>query len=91
MNLPLDITQFVIIITTITLSSLLVILGIQVFYILKEVRNSLIKVNKMLDDGGRVTGTVGDGVENFSGFVNGLKAGMSAIAGFRGKKDEDGD
>jgi hypothetical protein len=78
-------TQLVIIIISITLAALFVILGIQVFYILKEIRNSLQKVNKMLDDMGKVSGTVGDGVVNIGGFVNGLKAGLSAIAMMKGK------
>jgi hypothetical protein len=81
-------TQLVIIIISITIAVLFVILGIQVFYILKEVRISLQKVNKMLDDMGKVSGTVGDGVVNMAGFVNGLKAGMSAIATLRGKGGE---
>jgi hypothetical protein len=78
-------TQIVIIIISITIASLFVILGIQIFFILKEIRISLQKVNKMLDDMGKVSGTVGDGVVNMAGFVNGLKAGLSAIATLRGK------
>jgi hypothetical protein len=81
----MDTTQLVIVIVTITLAALFVILGIQIFFILKEVRFSIRKVNKMLDDLGKVSGTVGDGVVNMGGFINGLKAGLSAIAAIRGK------
>jgi hypothetical protein len=84
----MDLTQFVIIITTVTLSSLLVLLGVQVFFILKEIRISIKKVNKILDDSGRVSGTVGDSVSNFSGFVNGLKAGISTVTSFRKEKGD---
>lgn len=84
----MDTTQFVIIIVTVTLASLLVILGIQVFFILKEVRISLQKANKMLDDMGKVSGSVSDGVVNMSGFFNGLKTGLSAIASLRSKGDD---
>ena len=83
-------TQLVIIIVSLTLTALVVILGIQVFYILKEVRSSIRKVNKMLDDMGKVSGTVGDGVVNMAGFVNGLKSGLSAIASLRGKGEDHG-
>jgi hypothetical protein len=88
-KLPMETTQLIIIIVTVAITALLIILGIQVFYILKEMRVSLKKVNKMLDDAGRVTGTVGDSVTNFGGFMNGLKAGFSAIAALKGKKDEE--
>jgi hypothetical protein len=81
----MDTTQFVIVIVTVTLASLLVILGIQVFFILKEVRISIQKVNKMLDDMGKVSGSVSDGVVNMTGFINGLKTGLSAIASLRSK------
>jgi hypothetical protein len=78
-------TELVIILVTVALSTLFIILGIQLYFILKEVRQSIRKVNKMLDDGGRVTGTVGDSVENLSGFVQGVKSGLSAIASLKGK------
>lgn len=83
----MDVTQLVIVIISSVLAVLLVFLGIQVFYILKEFRHSIQKVNKMLDDAGRVTGTVGDSVVNMSGFINGLKTGLTAISSFRGKGD----
>jgi hypothetical protein len=76
-------TQLVIIVISCALAALLIVLGIQVYYILKEVRRSIQKVNKMLDDTGKVTGSVSDGLVNMSGFVNGLKAGISAIASLK--------
>ncbi len=82
-------TQLVIIIISITLAALFVILGIQVYHILREIRASIHKANKMIDDMGRVTGTVGDTVVNMGGFVSGLKSGLSAIATLRGKGDKD--
>jgi hypothetical protein len=82
-------TQLVIIVISLTLATLFVILGIQVYHILGEMRTSLRKVNKMLDDMGRVSGTVGDTVSNVGGFVSGLKAGLSAIATLRGKGGTD--
>jgi hypothetical protein len=81
----MEVSQFVIIVVVLTLAILFVILGIQVFYILKEFRKTIQKINKIIDDGGKVSGAVGDGVVNMSGFVNGLKTGLSAIATLRGK------
>jgi hypothetical protein len=79
----MDTTQVVIIVISCALTALLLILGTQVFFILKEIRRSIQKVNKMLDDTGKVTGSVSDGVVNMSGFINGLKAGVSAIASLK--------
>jgi hypothetical protein len=70
---------------SITLTILLVIIGIQISLILKEVRLSLQKTNKMLDDAGKVTGTVSEGVENMSGFMNGIRTGMSMISSLKHK------
>lgn len=81
----MDTIQLLIIVISLTLTALIVALGIQVFYILKETRHSVQKVNKMLDDMGKVSGTVGDGVVNIGGFVNGLKTGISAISSLRAK------
>jgi hypothetical protein len=51
-------------------------------------RHSIQKVNKMLDDAGKVTGTVGDSMVNMAGFINGLKAGLTAISSLRGKGEQ---
>ncbi len=85
----METTQIVIIIITSALAALMIILGIQVFYILKELRITVQKINKMLDDMGRVSGTVGDGVTNMSGFINGLKAGISALVSLKKGKDDE--
>ncbi|KKU43068.1 MAG: hypothetical protein UX61_C0032G0005 [Parcubacteria group bacterium GW2011_GWA2_46_7] len=84
----MDPIQLTIIAVTITLTILLVILGIQVFYILKEIRLSIQKANKMLDDAGAVTGTVSEGITSMSGFINGIKSGISLITSLK-KKTED--
>lgn len=89
----MDPIQLTIIAVTITLTILLVILGIQVFYILKEIRTSIQKANKMLDDAGKVTGTVSEGVSSMSGFINGIKSGISLVTSFvhKGDKHEQGE
>ena len=72
---------------SVTLTILLVVIGIQISLILKEVRFSIQKTNKMLDDAGRVTGTVSEGVENMSGFMNGIRTGISMITSLKKKGD----
>lgn len=84
----MDPIQLTIIGVSITLTVLLVVLGIQVYYILKEVRDSVHKTNKMLDDAGKVTATVSDGVSSMSGFMNGIKTGLAMITSFQKKEKE---
>lgn len=84
----MDPTQLTIIIISLALAVLLIILGIQVWYILREIKISLQKVNTMLDDAKKVSGTVSEGIVGMSGFVNGLKTGMGAITSLLKKKDD---
>jgi hypothetical protein len=81
----MDPIQLTIIVVTFALTILLVVLGIQVFYILKEIRLSIQKANKMLDDAGAVTGTVSSGITSMSGFLNGIKSGISLITSLKNK------
>lgn len=83
--LPMDPIQLTIIIISFALAILLIVLGIQLWYILKEMKISLQKINKMLDDAGKVTGTVSEGVESMSGFISGIKTGLSLITSLRHK------
>lgn len=85
----MDPIQLVTIFISLTITTLIVVLGVQVFYILKEMRTSLTKVNKMLDDGVRVSGTVSDTVEGVSGLMSGLTAGISLLSKFRKRRHPD--
>ncbi len=84
----MDPVQLTIIIISFALALLFIVLGIQVSFILKEMRLSLQKMNKMLDDAGKVSGTISEGIVGMSGFMNGLKTGMSAITSLLHKKEE---
>ena len=84
----MDPIQLTIIGVSVTLTILLVVLGIQVFYILKEIRFSVQKTNKMLDDAGKVSGTVSEGVTSMSGFMNGIKSGLQMVTALQKKGEE---
>jgi len=67
------------------LTIVLVIVGLQVWQILKEFKRSLEKINKVLDDTGRISKAVADPIEEASEFLVGLKRGISffnTISGF---------
>lgn len=83
----MDAVQITIIAVSLILTALIVVLGVQVWYILKEFRISIEKMNKMLDDGGKMTGAVSEGVEGMGGLLSGIKAGLSLFSVFRKKED----
>ena len=84
----MDTTQLTIILISVALAVLIIVLGIQMWFILKEVRGSIHKVNKMLDDAGKVSGAVSEGIVGMTGFMNGLKTGISAITTLLHKGEE---
>ncbi len=85
----MDPIQLVIITVTLVLTILIVVLGIQVFFILKEIRRSIEKMNAMLSDMQKVTGTVGEGVSNLGGIMSGIKAGLSIFSSLRKRGEDD--
>ncbi len=84
----MDPVQLTIIGISVALTVLVIVLGIQVFYILKEIRSSVQKANKMLDDAGIVSGTVSEGVTSMSGFINGIKSGISLVTQLTNKGEK---
>ena len=83
----MDPVQTDIIFISLTITALIVVLGIQVFFILKEIRIALIKINSMLDDGKKVTSTMSDTVEGASGFIDGIVTAFSFISKFKKRRD----
>lgn len=83
----MDTAQLLLIIVVSVLTLLLVFLGIQVFFILRELRNTLSKANRVLDDAGVISSSISRPVESFSTVVSGLKLG-SVIATFLAKAVE---
>jgi len=85
MTQPAQILLFLVIIT---LTSLLVACGIQFYSILKELRESIKKMNKILDDANLVSSSVAKPIAGFSGFIMGLKSGAEVVRILKGKKEE---
>ena len=90
----IDPAQTILFLVIIILTVLLVILGIQVFFILKELRKTIDKTNKVLDDTGVITGSVSKPIASFSTLAMGLKTGATIAKILQGgkknheKKDE---
>lgn len=85
-------TQVLLIVVITILTIVLTIIGVQFFFILKEVRKSFQKVNKMLDDGTLVSSVVAKSVTGVSGLLSGVKAGLSFLNFFKKDRgEEDGE
>lgn len=75
----LDLTQILLVIVITTLTILLTFIGVQIIYILREIRKSIEKFNKMLDDAGTITEAISHPISGLGGVVEGLKSGVKAI------------
>ncbi len=71
-------TQILLIIVVSVLTAILAVIGTQVVYILRESRRSIEKVNKMLDDAGKVSEAIAKPIASLSNSIGGL----SGLAGF---------
>ena len=79
----IDITQVVLLLVLAILTILLVVLGIQVFFILKEFRKTVVKANKVLDDTQTITKNVSAPIASLSSITTSLQAGsMVAVIKF---------
>lgn len=78
-----DPVQIILLIFITILTILLVILGIQVFFILRDLRQTIDKTNQVLDNTNKITESVAVPAESLSSFVMGLKAsaGLGTILG----------
>ena len=67
-----DPAQILLFIVIIILTLLLLVLGIQVFFILKDLRKTITKANKVLDNTGEITQSVSQPLTSISSILMGL-------------------
>lgn len=82
----IDTVQAALLFVIIVLTILLLGLGIQVFFILRELRKTVSKANKVLDDTGVITESVSQPLSNLSNLTTGIKTGLSILSVLKGKK-----
>ncbi len=75
----IDLSQVLLVVVITTLTILLTFIGIQVVYILREVRRAIEKMNKMLDDAGMITESIAHPISGLGGMIDGVKSGFKAI------------
>jgi len=85
----MDPAQTALFLVIIVLTILLIVLGIQVFFILKELRHTIVKTNKVLDEAGQITESVSAPLSSISALTMGLKTGAS-LAGLFKKEHKKG-
>jgi phosphoglycerate-specific signal transduction histidine kinase len=76
----IDTTQILLIAVVTVLTALLTIIGVQVFFILKEIKKTIEKFNKMMDDMGLISESVARPIASLSNSITGV----SGIAGLFG-------
>lgn len=87
----MDIAQIALFTVIIVLAILLLVLGVQVFFILREFRKTVFKANKVLDNTNIITESVSAPISSLSGITSGIKTGLSFLGLFKKliSKDED--
>ena len=63
----IDVVQGLLVAVVVVLTILLVVIGIQVVNILREIKRSLEKINKILDDAGAISENVSKPLSNVTG------------------------
>lgn len=82
----MDLTQIVIAVSLTAITVIIVICGVWVVKLLKEVKVTVEKTNSILDDTKLITSSVAQPVSSFSEFVMGFKNGMTLFNNFFPKK-----
>lgn len=72
----MDITQTVLLAVTIVLAVFVVVLGFQIFFVLKDVRRTLFKFNNLFDEADDMIGKVKKPMESATGILSALATGV---------------
>ena len=89
----IDSAQTILFVVIIVLTIFLLVLGVQVFFILRDFRKTVKKTNKILDNTNVITQSVSAPISSLSSIAMGIKTGSSFINIFkkiisRGDEDE---
>ena len=85
----MDITQIVIIVSLIAITTIIVIGGIYFVHFLKDLSTTLKKTNLILDDTHLITDSVAKPISSFSEIIMGFKNGLSFFSNLSKNKKSD--
>ncbi len=83
----MDITQILISVTLSVTTIFMILIGYQVIKILQEVRESLTKINRVVESFEKVGSGVENGFNEVMGFVGGMKSVFKVLEIFRKRKE----
>lgn len=83
----IDTAQAVLLLVVVILTFLLLVLGIQVFFILREFRKTVLKANKVLDQTEIIAESVSGPLTSLSTIVSGIKIGTLLGSFLRGRRN----
>lgn len=81
--------QILLIVVVVTLTVILSVIGIQVFFILKEFRESMKKTNKILDDAGEISESISKPISALSNSIVGFSGITGLLGWLRNRKKGD--
>ncbi len=84
-----EINQAILVSSITVITILLTIIGIQVAFVFREMRRSIQKVNKIIDDAGSVSGVVSKSVNEIDGVADGMKAALKVFRVFKPKQTKE--
>lgn len=77
--LPLDLTQIVLLAVIIVLTIFLVVLGLQVFFVLRDLRSTLRRLNQLFAEANTLVSEVKKPIEKAGTFVTALTTGAGLV------------
>lgn len=84
----LDITQTLLIVVITVLTILLAVIGVQVFFILRDMRDTVQKTNKILEDTSSMTANFKRPFSSMTSLASGIKTGLEIISMLRERKEK---
>ncbi|KKQ89991.1 hypothetical protein A2W45_02890 [Candidatus Curtissbacteria bacterium RIFCSPHIGHO2_12_41_11] len=74
--LPVDTTQIILLAVIIVLTIFLVVIGFQVFFVLKDLRKTLFRLNRLFDNADDLVGQVKKPIESAGNIFTAMTAGV---------------
>ncbi|MBI3283021.1 hypothetical protein HYZ70_02995 [Candidatus Curtissbacteria bacterium] len=87
-GLPMDATQIVLLAVVIILAVFMVALGFQAFFVLRDARKTLVRMNKLFDDADDLVDQVRKPIASAGSFVTALIAGAGLTHLLKRGKEE---
>lgn len=82
----IDATQILLAFVIVTFTVMLSVIAVQVFFILREFRQTLTKANKVLDDTGIISESISKPINMLSTLVSGAKIGSAIASALKSQK-----